>query len=69
MIVAADEFIPGNGIPVDSVVIDKKINPQAVKQDGAKALKLLVLWRSDEDAQQRLDMVKNSMSYAIPMGY
>ncbi|VFS83312.1 aldolase [Salmonella enterica subsp. enterica] len=25
---------------------------------GAKALKLLVLWRSDEDAQQRLDMVK-----------
>lgn len=24
MIVAADEFIPGNGIPVDSVVIDKK---------------------------------------------
>ena len=58
MIVAADEFIPGNGIPVDSVVIDKNINPQAVKQDGAKALKLLVLWRSDEDAQQRLDMVK-----------
>ena len=58
MIVAADEFIPGNGIPVDSVVIDKKINPQAVKQDGAKALKLLVLWRSDEDAQQRLGMVK-----------
>jgi len=57
MIVAADEFIPGNGIPVDSVVIDKKINPQAVKQDGAKALKLLVRWRSDEDAQQRLDMV------------
>jgi len=57
MIVAADEFIPGNGIPVDSVVIDKKMNQQAVKQDGAKALKLLVLWRSDEDAQQRLDMV------------
>ena len=58
MIVAADAFIPGNGIPVDSVVIDKSINPQAVKQDGAKALKLLVLWRSDEDAQQRLEMVK-----------
>ncbi|SUG35697.1 aldolase [Salmonella enterica subsp. arizonae] len=58
MIVAADDFIPGNGIPVDNVVIDKKINAQAVKQDGAKALKLLVLWRSDEDAQQRLDMVK-----------
>ncbi|MDO1439933.1 sulfofructosephosphate aldolase [Salmonella enterica] len=58
MIVAADDFIPGNGIPVDNVVIDKKINAQAVKRDGAKALKLLVLWRSDEDAQQRLDIVK-----------
>ena len=39
------------------MVIDRKINP-AIKQDGGKALKLLVLWRSDEDAQQRLDMVK-----------
>lgn len=58
MIVAADEFIPGNGIPVDSVVIDKSIDAQAVKRDGGKALKLLVLWRSDEDSQQRLAMVK-----------
>lgn len=58
MIVAADQFISGNGIPVDSVVIDKKVDPQKVKKDGGKALKLLVLWRSDEDAQQRLDMVK-----------
>lgn len=57
MIVAADAFIPGNGIPVDSVVIDKQIDPQAVKRNGGKALKLLVLWRSDEDAQQRLQMV------------
>ncbi|MRS17205.1 sulfofructosephosphate aldolase [Enterobacteriaceae bacterium RIT691] len=57
MIVAADAFIPGNGIPVDSVVIDHNINAQAVKRDGAKALKLLVLWRSDEDPQQRLQMV------------
>ncbi|MFP2422750.1 sulfofructosephosphate aldolase [Pseudescherichia vulneris] len=56
-IVAADKFIPGNGIPVDSVIIDKSIDPQAVKRDGAKALKLLVLWRSDEDPQQRLRMV------------
>lgn len=57
MIVAADAFIPGNGIPVDSVVIDHNVNAQAVKRDGAKALKLLVLWRSDEDPQQRLQMV------------
>lgn len=59
MIVAADEFIPGNGIPVDSVVIDKGVDAQAVKRDGGKALKLLVLWRSDEDPAQRLEMVRN----------
>ncbi|SFF11386.1 sulfofructosephosphate aldolase [Phytobacter palmae] len=58
MIVAADKFIPGNGIPVDSVIIDKQVDAQAVKRDGGKALKLLVLWRSDEDPQQRLEMVK-----------
>ena len=45
LIIAADEFIPGNGLPVDSVVIDKSIDPQVVKRDGGKALKLLVLWR------------------------
>lgn len=59
MIVAADEFIPGNGIPVDSVVIDNGVDAQAVKRDGGKALKLLVLWRSDEDPAQRLEMVRN----------
>ncbi|XWJ92369.1 sulfofructosephosphate aldolase [Phytobacter ursingii] len=66
MIVAADEFIPGNGIPVDSVIIDKQVDAQAVKRDGGKALKLLVLWRSDEDPQQRLAMVKefNQICYA-----
>lgn len=59
MIVAADAFIPGNGIPVDSVVIDKNVDAQSVKRDGGKALKLLVLWRSDEDPAQRLEMVHN----------
>lgn len=57
-IVAADAFIPGNGIPVDSVTIDHNVDPQQVKRDGGKALKLLVLWRSDEDPQQRLEMVR-----------
>lgn len=59
MIVAADEFIPGNGIPVDSVRIDKTIDAQQAKKNGAKALKLLVLWRQDEDPAERLEMVKN----------
>lgn len=59
LIVAADEFIPGNGIPVDQVRIDKKIDVAQAKKDGAKALKLLILWRPDEDPQQRLEMVSD----------
>lgn len=58
MIVAADQFIPGNGIPVDQVCIDKDIDPFEARKNGAKALKLLVLWRQDEDPEQRKDMVK-----------
>lgn len=58
MIVAADQFIPGNGIPVDQVGIDKTIDPFKARENGAKALKLLVLWRQDEDPEQRKEMVK-----------
>lgn len=65
MIVVVDDFILGNGIFVDNVVIDKKINVQVVKWDGVKVLKLLVLWCSDEDVQQCLDMIKefNELCY------
>ena len=61
MIVAKDKFIPGNGIPVDQVCIDNDndIDADEVKKNGGKALKLLVLWREDEDKEQRLEMVKN----------
>lgn len=59
MIVAADDFIPGNGIPVDDVKIDEAIDAQKVKEMGAKALKLLVLWREDESKEARLALVDN----------
>lgn len=58
MIVAADHFIPGNGIPVDDVVIDEQIDAHEVRKNGGKALKLLILWRSDEDPLTRINMVK-----------
>ncbi len=57
LIVAADEFLPGNGIPVDAVRVDAGVDPVAVRARGAKALKLLVLWRSDEDPSERRAMV------------
>lgn len=57
LIVAADHFVPGNGIPVDSVEIDKAVDLHHARKMGAKAMKLLVLWREDEPAQARLAMV------------
>ncbi|MFP2504719.1 MULTISPECIES: aldolase [Buttiauxella] len=57
LIVAADHFVPGNGIPVDSVEIDYTIDPHTARAMGAKAMKLLVLWREDEESQIRLQMV------------
>ncbi|MGB3253889.1 aldolase [Buttiauxella gaviniae] len=57
LIVAADHFVPGNGIPVDSVEIDYTIDPHTARAMGAKAMKLLVLWREDEESQTRLQMV------------
>ncbi len=58
LMAAADLFLPGNGIPVDAVEIDKGVVPAEVRAMGGKALKLLVLWRQDEDPQQRLQMVR-----------
>ncbi len=57
LIVSGDLFIPGNGIPVDDVKNDPAIDAKEVAAMGAKALKLLVLWRSDEDKEQRLALV------------
>ncbi|KAB8163905.1 aldolase [Streptomyces sp. 3MP-14] len=57
LIVAADHFLPGNGIPVDAVEIDEGVDPFRARAQGAVALKLLVLWRQDEDPAVRRAMV------------
>ncbi|AXE37691.1 aldolase [Acidipropionibacterium virtanenii] len=57
LIASADEFHPGNGIPVDRVTIDTESTPRHAVELGAKAMKLLVLWRSDEDPQTRRSLV------------
>jgi sulfofructosephosphate aldolase len=62
LIAAADDFVPGNGIPVDSVRIDYAVDAAKVRAVGGKAMKLLVLWRSDEDREERLAMVAEFVS-------
>lgn len=59
LMASADLFIPGNGEPVTSVVIDPDVDPEAVRTQGAVALKLLVVWREDEPAEPRIAMVRD----------
>lgn len=58
LIASADLFLPGNGIPVDRVEIDPGSTAQQAAAQGAAAMKLLVLWRSDESAFARHEMVE-----------
>ncbi len=57
LIASADQFHPGNGLPVDRVTIDELSSPEHAAELGAKAMKLLVLWRSDEDPAERKALV------------
>lgn len=57
LILSGDQFHPGNGIPVDRVTIDEDVDAEAARRQGVVALKLLVLWRPDEPAEDRLAMV------------
>lgn len=59
LIAGADLFIPGNGELVTSAVVDPDVDPEAVREQGAVAMKLLVIWREDEPAEQRITMVKD----------
>lgn len=59
LIAAGDLFIPGNGELVTRAVIDPDVDPEAVRKQGVVAMKLLVVWREDESAEQRIAMVRS----------
>jgi sulfofructosephosphate aldolase len=58
LIAAADHFIEGNGEFVTAVEIDHDVDPAAVRDQGAVAMKLLVIHRPDEPAADRIAMVE-----------
>jgi len=57
LIAAADHFVPGVDEFVVDAVIDEDVDPARVREQGAQALKLLVLWRPDADPAPRIAMV------------
>lgn len=58
LIAAADHFIAGHGEFVTAVEIDRDVDPAGVRDQGAVAMKLLVIHRPDEPAAQRISMVE-----------
>lgn len=58
LIAAADHFIAGNDEFVTAVEIDRTVDPRAVRDQGAVAMKLLVIHRPDEEAATRVTMVE-----------
>ena len=58
LIAAADRFIEGNGEFVTAVEIDDDVDPAVVRDQGAVAMKLLVIHRPDEPSATRVAMVE-----------
>ncbi|MER5455627.1 hypothetical protein ABT008_12680 [Micromonospora sp. NPDC002389] len=54
LIAAADAFTGSATEFVADVAIDPAVVPATVRAEGAKALKLLLLWRPDEDPEGRI---------------
>jgi sulfofructosephosphate aldolase len=57
LIAAADRFLSGPDELIADVEIDETVIPAAVREDGAFAMKLLVIWRPDEPPEKRVALV------------
>lgn len=68
LIAAADHFIAGAGEFVREASFDTALDYTAIKKQGATALKLLVLWREDQNAQQRIDEVTSFVDACRSLG-
>jgi len=53
LIVAADALVQEAGGPVTDSALDTRVVPEAVRAQGAVALKLLVIWRDDDHRERR----------------
>ena len=58
LITSADHFESAHGELVGEVTIDEEVDPAVARSQGAVAMKLLVLWREDQPAGPRIEMVE-----------
>ncbi|WP_433165081.1 aldolase [Kribbella sp. CA-247076] len=55
-ILAADALTQERGGPVTDTHLDESVDPDAAREAGAVALKLLVIWKRDDQQQRRVEM-------------
>jgi len=67
-ILAADDLVQPPGEAVVDTGLDTSITPQYVKQVGANAVKLLVLWRPDGRERERAELVRAFVALAREAG-
>jgi len=68
LISSADHFEPAHGEVVGEVTIDATVAPATARNQGAVAMKLLVLWREDQPAAPRIEMVERFVDRARSAG-
>ncbi|WP_255950226.1 hypothetical protein [Streptomyces odontomachi] len=68
LIAAVDHFTADEREFVGRVDIDETVDPAWVREAGGVALKLLVLWRPDEDPAERIAMTKEFVARAREAG-
>ena len=68
LIASADHFEPAHGELVGEVTIDRLVDPRKYAALGVKALKLLVLYRPDEPAEGRVEMVREFVELCSSAG-
>ncbi len=68
LITSADHFESAHGELVGEVTIDETVDPHVARSRGAVAMKLLVLWREDQPAGPRIEMVERFVERARSAG-
>jgi sulfofructosephosphate aldolase len=68
LIVADDRLVQQPGAPVDDTFLDEELDLAAVAATRAVALKLLVIWRDDDQVGRRLAMTRQFIAQARDAG-
>lgn len=68
LILAADALVQARGGPVEDTDLDPAVDAASARADGVAALKLLVVWRDDEQRARRSDTARRFVEVARAHG-